>query len=333
LRGQPRRTAAARVADRMKLHRRRLRLDGRDYTVVTLRPGTDARLSTNYFHGTWHILSDWHGARLLGRLLWGLAYQRVPGTLVLIDRPSLDPNPFDAEPADPVALVPALLTPLGSAAARDLRRQLPLHRPTDGTVRWHTPGYDAAVAERRARQDRSPGEWREPYVEPVGFQERVDRVGGLVTLAAVPRVLKEYATSIGTLGDWSSDGMSYAEVDWPHGEVQVFRDYRRRVSAAQIARQEVLNEHPRPPAPDTLRPLIWSRSTAVRHRGRGPSLPPPAPATDPGSTRPTATPYGRAVPLRLPTVLGGRDDSCPAGTPVERNPSATEPHRTSRSYG
>lgn len=43
--------------------------------MVTLRPGTNALFSTNFYHGTWHILSDWHGARLLGRLLWGRAYQ------------------------------------------------------------------------------------------------------------------------------------------------------------------------------------------------------------------------------------------------------------------
>src|SRR5262245_38255324 len=135
--GRTRPRAATVVADRMKLHRHRLRLRGQQYTVVTLRPGTQARFSTNFYHQTWHILSDWHGARLLGRLLWGLAYQRVPGTLVLIDRPFLDPNPFDAEPADPIALVPALLTSLTDKAARELRQQLPLVA-SDGTVRWQT---------------------------------------------------------------------------------------------------------------------------------------------------------------------------------------------------
>ena len=50
-----------------------------------------------------------------GRLLWGLAYTRRPGTLVVLDLPFLDPNPFDAEPADPVVLVPDDLTGLGTA--------------------------------------------------------------------------------------------------------------------------------------------------------------------------------------------------------------------------
>ncbi len=292
MRGQPRPTAATRIVERLKLHRRRLRLDGCDYTVVTLRPGTYARFSTNYFHETWHLLSDWHGARLLGRLLWGLAYQRMPGTLVLIDRPFLDSNPFDAELSDPIVLVPALLTPLRNRAARELRRQLPLRGPVDGSIRWHTPGYVPAVLARRARQARSVGEWREPYVRPTGFQERVDRIGGLVALAAVPQALREYATYVGTLGDWSQDGMSYAEIDWPHGEVQVFRDYRRRVSAARVARQEILAEHPEPLGPETLRSLIWDRGTVVRHR-RWPPAKPPVPATATVATWPTATPYGR----------------------------------------
>jgi hypothetical protein len=264
VRGKPRPHAATRIVDRVKLHRRRLWLDGRSYTVVTLRPGTDARFSTNFFHNTWHVLSDWHGARLLGRLLWGLAYQRTPGTLVLIDRPFLDPNPFDAEPADPIALVPALITPLTTKAARQLRQRLPLRGLPDGTLRWHTHGLNTAVAERRALRER--GTWEPPWIEPRGFQERMDRIGGLITFAAIPTVLKETAAWIYTLGDYAYEGMAYAEIDGLHGEIQVFRDYRRRVSAARVARREILDELPYRPAPDTLNPLIWQRGTSVRQR-------------------------------------------------------------------
>jgi hypothetical protein len=131
----------------MKLHRHLVHADGRDYTVITLRPDAYARFSGNYYHGTWHILSDLHGARILARLLWGLAYQRKPGTIALIDHPHLDPSPFSAEPADPIALIPSDLTSLPGQAARELRRQLPLTHPA-GTVRWHTPGLDHALADR-----------------------------------------------------------------------------------------------------------------------------------------------------------------------------------------
>lgn len=273
MRGRPRPSAATRIVDRLKLHRRRLRLDGRDYTVVTLRPGTVARFSTNYFHDTWHVLSDWHGARLLGRLLWGLAYQRTAGTLVLIDRPFLDTNPFDAEPADPVALVPALLTPLGTRAARELRRRLPLRGAPDGTVVWRTHGLDAALRAERAQRELPPGHRDTTWIPPRGFQERVDRIGGLVTIAGVPRVLRDDAVGVYQLGQWAWRGMDYAQLDWPNGEVQVFHDFRRRVSAARVARAEVLagrSGEPAPAAlaPDTLNPLIWDRGHEVRHSRR-----------------------------------------------------------------
>jgi hypothetical protein len=268
VRGKPRPHAATRIVDRLKLHRRRLWLDGREYTVVTLRPGTDARFSTNLFHETWHVLSDWRGARLLGRLLWGLAHQRTPGTLVLIDRPFVDTNPFDAEPGDPIALVPALLTPLGGKAARQLRRRLPLTGPADGTVRWHTHGLDAEVASWRAAWDRPVGGWRPPWIKPRGFQGRVDRIGGLVTFAAGPDTIKDWARCVFLLGEHSYQGMDYAEIDRPNGEVQIFRDYRYRVSAARVARREILSELPDRPAPDGLNPLIWQRGTEVRHRRR-----------------------------------------------------------------
>ncbi|GII04374.1 hypothetical protein [Planobispora takensis] len=148
---RPRPANAHETGDRLKLHRRTLRADGREYHVITLRPGTAAGFSTNHHHGTWHILSDVHGARLLGRLLWGLSFQRRPGTLVLIDRPHLDTNPFDAEPADPILLAPSHLTTLTPQAIRQLRRLLAGPPPSQGTVRWHTWGLDTEAA--RVRED------------------------------------------------------------------------------------------------------------------------------------------------------------------------------------
>lgn len=187
---------------------------------------------------------------------------------MLIDRPFLDTNPFDAEPADPIALVPARITPLTTKAARALRRRLPFRDAPDGTVRWHTHGLRAAVAERRAAHTQPVGAWRPARIEPHGFQERMDRVGGLVTLTATPAVLRDHAAYIYTLGDYHYNGMAYAEVDWPNGEIQVFRDYRRRVSTARVARREILSTLADLPARDILNPLIWQRGTDLRHRPR-----------------------------------------------------------------
>src|SRR5262245_54962636 len=53
---------------RLKMHLRVRRLAGRTYHLVTLRPDARVGFSTNFFHQTWHILSDHRGARLLARL-------------------------------------------------------------------------------------------------------------------------------------------------------------------------------------------------------------------------------------------------------------------------
>ncbi|MGY4099205.1 hypothetical protein ACW2Q0_06545 [Nocardia sp. R16R-3T] len=125
------------AADHMaKLHRRTMVLDGRVHTVLALRAGSDFRFATNYFHETWHVLSDWRGARMLARLLRGLAYRRRPGTLVIIDPAHLDPNPFDAALSDPIVLVPADLTVFTRAATVALRRRLPFRDGSQGPVRW-----------------------------------------------------------------------------------------------------------------------------------------------------------------------------------------------------
>jgi DNA-binding transcriptional ArsR family regulator len=192
--------------DRLRLHRYLLRLDGREYTVITPGPGTGVGFSTNRYHDTWHVLSDLRGAQLLARLLWGLAYQRIPGTLVVIGPPLLDPNPFDAEPADPIALVPAVLTPLRAQAARQLRHRLPLGMPA-GTVRWHTPGLAPAVTACRGERDRPRGQ--RPWYPPPGAGHRIDRVGGVLVLAATAQELKSWAVAVAQLGDWLLEGMDY----------------------------------------------------------------------------------------------------------------------------
>jgi len=69
----------------LKLHLRVLEVHRKTLRVVSLRPQLGARFSTNYYHDTWHILAGVDGADVLGRLLWGLAFQRQPGTLILID--------------------------------------------------------------------------------------------------------------------------------------------------------------------------------------------------------------------------------------------------------
>jgi hypothetical protein len=275
LRAHQRPQTAKCANDRMKLHRHAVSIGGRSYTVITLRRGAYARFSNNFYHGTWHILSDLHGARVLGRLLWGLSYQRVAGTLVLIDRPNIDPSPFSAAPADPIVLVPSDLTVLPERAARALRSRLPLTRP-EGTVRWHTPGLDLALAARRddptaSRAAAIAGMWKDR-----DEAHRIARTGGLVTFAATPRLLRDWAVEVYRLGEQGENGMDCAFLgyEWrlPDGEVQIFTDYRRRVNAARAARREILSEIP-DGLPKTLPdadidPLIWERHELIRQSTR-----------------------------------------------------------------
>jgi hypothetical protein len=58
------------------------------------------------------------------------------------------------------------------------------------------------------------------------------------------------------MGEHAYWGMDYREVDYPNGEVQIFRDYRRRVSAARVARREVLADLSVALPPNSLNPLI-----------------------------------------------------------------------------
>ncbi|MGI5129243.1 hypothetical protein ACQEVB_20730 [Pseudonocardia sp. CA-107938] len=260
----------------MKVHRRVLRLAGRELTVLTLRPGSSARFATNWFHGTPHVLSDLHGARVLGRLLWALSYDRHPQTIVLLDR--LDPNPFDAEPSLPAVFGVAGRTVLDTAVLRGLRRALPLRSPSAGTVRLQTHGLDAAVARSRAYGGPPTAEQMRLFAEqdnqaPMSARAtRVAEASGVFVHLAEPELLRTWAVQVARLGDGMRSGMDYAYLHdgarWPTdvGEVQVFADYRARVTAARVARAELLAGRDAPTDPAEIREAVWRRGAAVRSR-------------------------------------------------------------------
>ncbi|MEU0540418.1 TfoX/Sxy family DNA transformation protein [Nocardia sp. NPDC005978] len=258
---QQRPATARAVTDGMKLHRHSVQRSDRVRTIITLRPGTRARFSTNRFHDTWHVLSDDHGAQLLARLLWGLSYQARPGTVVLIDRSFLTPNPFDADPADPIVIVPGWCTKFDDHAARHMQSRLPLRQP-DGTVRWHTFGLDRAL-----EPEASESYWdRRRFRKDKG---RISRRSGLLVLTPhTPDEARDWALQAAGLdpsGGWGSDYTYLGDWDYGYeGEVQIFRRFRQMVSVASTARAQVL-DGPNPPTdPDALRPAVWHRAEHVR---------------------------------------------------------------------
>lgn len=270
-------------AARMKVHLRVLPLAGRTYRVVTLRPSSRARFSTNYYHDTWHIVSDAPGARLLARLMWGLAYQKQPGTLVLLTEPHLVPTPFDGARSDPVVLVPSDLTPVSADALRQLKARLSNLGPTR-TIRWHTFGLDRELAARDGDEKTALQEHARLSLPPgpgsVWSSERMGKVGGLICYSAPPLVLRLQAAIVARMKtapnhsarmDYHFLADNHNSCHYADGEVQIFHDYRERLSAAAVARREVLAQTDAPTCPEELETVISSRRNAVlsarRERG------------------------------------------------------------------
>jgi len=251
----------------LKVHLRVFEIHRTTLRVVRLRPQTSARFSTNLFHRTWHILTGPHGAAILGRLLWGLAFQRHKGTVVLIDGDHLVPTPFEADPPDPILLVPDHLSHVDVDLLRALK--LRLRRATDcpTTLRWHTFGMQGADF---------PELWHDDN-RVIRSRERMTKRAGFICYTAPPVVLRSTALSIYEMRYGSGTDYRYlAEIQgrgwWrTEGEVQVVDSFDENVSAAIVARREVLGDA-RSIASEDQRDAIYQRKHASLGRLRAARL-------------------------------------------------------------
>jgi hypothetical protein len=253
------------------MHLRLLTAGGTTYRIITLRPSTKVAFSTNFFHQTWHIVTDQRGAQVLARLLWGLAFERHPGTLLLVHGDHLLPTPFEAERSDPFLLVPAGLTGLDPSVLRTLKSRLNRLGPPDRTIRWQTFGLDAALQTLQEGQwDRSPMNWTENKL--LWRQERMERLGGFICYSAPPAILRLQALRVHSLrvGRNEMDYHDLAEKtsrdSWADGEVQIFLDYRDRVAAATEARHELLAYPNQPVISETVQETISRRRDRIKAR-------------------------------------------------------------------
>lgn len=240
---------------RLKVHRRSMALAGRRATVLSLRPGMPHRFATNRFHDTWHVLSSSWGGHLLGRVCWSMAYQRRPHTVFVIDQRHLVPNPFDADPSWPIAVVNADLGGLGRDAARALAARLPLRTPSDGTVTLQSHGLDAAIADEHFFTGRPWWWWDGRRHE---YRHWVEQTDGLLVLAGAPEMLRAWAVDLAGLrldDDAFLDGPG-------NGEVQVFRDFHRRIGRARVARERLFPDRHQLAQPE--RELLWSVDVTTR---------------------------------------------------------------------
>ncbi|HSK05157.1 MAG TPA: hypothetical protein VK932_28100 [Kofleriaceae bacterium] len=262
------------LARALKVHLRRFDVHGLPLRVVTLRPQTTTRFSTNYFHDTWHVLSGPDGAVLLGELLWGLAFQRRPGTLVLLDAPHVVSTPFDGDAGDPILLIPDHLTHLHDDHLRALARALRRVPTPRTTIRWHSFGLRAALA----RDDRRDHLWlRHDEHRALRTRERMSRRAGFVCYTAPPEILRSqglgiyrmHSHSAGTYHPLAERGARGA---WHlDGEYQLIPGFADKVSAAAVARREVMDDPARALVDDAERHgvQVHTDATLARlHRAR-----------------------------------------------------------------
>jgi hypothetical protein len=190
--------------ERLKVHRRSVRLDGRAYTVLSPRPSVSSRFATNRDGATCHILTDPVGAQLLARLCWAMAYQGHQRTVTVIDSHFLVPNPFGAGTSSPIVIVNSALGSLSGAVLADLRSQLPLSTPSDGTVVLQTRGLDQALDDPTAFGQRADQVARRSETHE---ERRIDGDSGLWVLTAPPPVLRAWGVELsGAVGEGAGEG-------------------------------------------------------------------------------------------------------------------------------
>ena len=237
--------------DRMKMHLRSVATRAARLQILSLRPRTDVTYSNNYFHDTWHVLSDVCGAKLFARLLWGMSFQRRPGTAFLLFGEHIAATPFEADSSSPILIFKSGAFPDDSATLRSLQRQMNRWGPSNKTIRWHTFGLADAVqldTKVRAREwsvddSRDDGLYHSQQTH-LWRSERMFRRSGLLCYTAPPSIMRLRARSVYRLNP-ASFGMDYCYLadsnDMHHaqGEVQIFADYHERCVAAREARAQI----------------------------------------------------------------------------------------------
>jgi hypothetical protein len=243
------------MPERLVVHRRSVKLDGSVWTALSFRPAQKCVFATNRFHGTWHVLSDLGGAQLLARVCWAMAYQRSDRTCFVIEAQHLSVNPFDADPSSPILIVNADLGTPSHDARIALKRMLPWRLPSEGRVVLQTHGLDTdGSPESLLQQQRMSGE---RYI-PERLHRIVEQLDGFVVLAAPRPALKEWAVWLAKLGEHTYQGMDYTELD-STGEVQVFSDFRQRVSQATVKRRALFPGQDHIPLEnDDQRARVWA---------------------------------------------------------------------------
>lgn len=279
-------------ATRMKVHLRRVPIRGTTYHVITLRPGTEVKFSTNFYHGTWHVVSDVFGSWMLARLMWGLAFQTHPNTLVLIAPPHLQPSPFDGARSRPAVLAARETCPLRDDDMRELKARLG-RLPNTQTIQWDFRGLAGHTSTPEWERSRKSPWQKGKHMYGMEDDAATFLCGGMICYHAARVTMKDQAAVVRRMSPSTVEELArrrdiefddYYFMTWDgrsaSGEVQIFCDYRDRLKAAVAARKRVLNELTEPVSADELE----DRVSAVR-REILPHIHRPGRSTEGGSDR------------------------------------------------
>jgi hypothetical protein len=206
--------------------------------VLSVRPADPVRFATNNFHDTWHILSDVAGAQHLGRICWAMAFQRHQGTFALVDHPNLVPNPFDADPSNPIVIANADLGVPSRQALTQLKARLPFRTNPDGTMKVSTFSIDPFLnGDRNLHQEHLDI----GLVKALKPLTTIERINGIIVLAAPSKMLEQWGVSLCQLGTRMWNGMDYTDLDWGvnQGEVQIFERFNEMAGEAKQAREQL----------------------------------------------------------------------------------------------
>jgi len=167
---------------RLKVHRRKLFLDGQALTVLSPRPDEAPALHLDAADDAVRISSSQAAAAALGQLCWAMAFQRSDHTVVVV-------------PAEDTAVV-VVNTDLGApspTALAELRSLLPLDAAPEGTVTLNTRSLESAIADE-------PAFYARQKAEGVGRIKHLHRlvkdVDGLPVLGAPGIVLKSWGVQL-----------------------------------------------------------------------------------------------------------------------------------------
>lgn len=195
----------------VRLHRRKLYLDGAPWSVLTPRPTDASRYATSAVTTGWQLECDVASLDDFAHLVWATAFQHHERTLVVFDFPTLLPNVEGEDDSLPFVMTHTGLTMPSDAALAELHALLPLTTPSEGTIRLRTAGLDRALADpaaflasERAAEDAvkwTAGEW------PTWVAD----TRGVLRIAAPAPVLRAYALAAAEFGQFAWESLDPAD--------------------------------------------------------------------------------------------------------------------------